>query len=116
MPLPPAANPPVGELASPRRVTWLASSHCLARNLRRAVETVARRYGPVIVNSTCRTRSRNRRVGGAGHSYHLTGNAVDLRVRGNIRGAAAYLRNVVGGYKHYGRGRFHVDNGPRRYF
>lgn len=30
------------------------------------------------VTSWCRTEKRNREVGGAEHSYHLTGEAVDL--------------------------------------
>jgi len=47
-------------------------------------------------------------------SYHLTGDAADIRIWGNVRGAARYLRTVVGGYKHYGGGLFHIDTGPRR--
>lgn len=93
---------------------WSASAGCLAGNLRAAVYEVARRAGRVRVNSTCRSRSRNRRVGGASRSWHLTGQAVDLRVFGNIRAAAAYLRSRGGGYKHYGGGLFHIDNGPKR--
>jgi uncharacterized protein YcbK (DUF882 family) len=82
--------------------------------LRAIVYETARRFGRVRVNSTCRSRSRNRRVGGASRSWHLTGQAVDLRVFGNIRGAAGYLRSAAGGYKHYGGGLFHIDNGPNR--
>jgi uncharacterized protein YcbK (DUF882 family) len=68
----------------------------------------------VTVNSTCRSTARNRAVGGAGHSYHLTGNAADIRIRGNIRAAAVYLRGAAGGFKHYGGGLFHIDTGPHR--
>lgn len=96
-------------------VAWRASSSCLASNLRNVIERVAS-YGPVTVNSTCRSRAHNRRVGGASRSWHLTGNAADLRVRGNWRAAMAYLRGSVGGFKHYGGGLFHIDNGPKRRF
>jgi uncharacterized protein YcbK (DUF882 family) len=71
-------------------------------------------FGSVTVNSTCRSTARNRAVGGAGHSYHLTGNAADIRIRGNIRAAAVYLRGAAGGFKHYGGGLFHIDTGPHR--
>jgi uncharacterized protein YcbK (DUF882 family) len=71
----------------------------------------------VTVNSTCRSASRNRRVGGAKRSWHLTGNAADFRVRGaSVRSVYSYLRGMVGGMKHYGGGLFHIDNGPRRAF
>ena len=59
-------------------------------------------------------RRHNRRVGGARRSWHLTGNAADIRIWGNVRAAARYLRSVAGGYKHYGGGLFHIDTGPRR--
>jgi uncharacterized protein YcbK (DUF882 family) len=77
---------------------------------------VASMFGGVTVNSTCRSRGHNRRVGGASHSHHLTGNAVDFRVRGNWRGVWAFLRSSggVGGMKHYGGGLFHIDTGARR--
>jgi hypothetical protein len=95
-------------------ITWVASARCLNGRLKSAIHHVARTYGRVRVSSTCRTRSRNRRVGGARTSYHLTGNAADFRVFGNVRGAARYLRSLAGGYKHYGGGLFHIDTGPRR--
>lgn len=95
-------------------VNWVASSRCLAARLRATINYVARNYGRVRVNSTCRSRRHNRRVGGAGRSYHIGGRAADIRIFGNIRAAARYLRRVVGGYKHYGGGRFHIDTGPKR--
>ena len=97
-----------------RGVRWVASSRCLNGRLKAAINHVARNYGRVRVNSTCRSRKRNRRAGGARRSYHLSGNAADIRVWGNVRAAARYLRRIAGGYKHYGGGLFHIDTGPRR--
>lgn len=97
-------------------IRWAASSGCLNSGLRSVVAGVASVFGGVTVNSTCRSRGHNRRVGGARHSHHLTGNAVDFRVRGNWRGVWAYLKSSggVGGLKHYGGGLFHIDTGARR--
>ncbi|MFM9848534.1 MAG: D-Ala-D-Ala carboxypeptidase family metallohydrolase [Hyphomicrobiaceae bacterium] len=97
-------------------IRWAASSGCLNSGLRSVVASVASLFGGVTVNSTCRSRGHNRRVGGARQSHHLSGNAVDFRVRGNWRGVWAYLRGSggVGGLKHYGRGLFHIDTGSRR--
>lgn len=96
------------------RIKWVASRSCLTKRLHAAIRHVALNYGRVRVNSTCRSRRHNRRVGGARRSWHLKGRAADIRVFGNIRKAARYLRRVVGGYKHYGGGLFHIDTGPRR--
>ncbi|MGD9668563.1 MAG: YcbK family protein [Hyphomicrobiaceae bacterium] len=97
-------------------VSWSASSSCLNAALRGVVHQVAAQFGSLRVNSTCRSKSHNRRVGGARHSHHIGGNAVDFRVFGNVRAVASYLRSngSVGGYKHYGGGLFHIDTGPRR--
>ncbi|NQX79497.1 MAG: DUF882 domain-containing protein [Hyphomicrobiaceae bacterium] len=95
-------------------VIWAASSQCLNERLKMAIYHVARNWGQVRVNSTCRSRKHNQLVGGAKHSYHLTGKAADIRVWGDIRAAARYLRKTAGGYKHYGGGLFHIDIGPRR--
>ncbi|MDX2307643.1 MAG: D-Ala-D-Ala carboxypeptidase family metallohydrolase [Hyphomicrobium sp.] len=97
-------------------VRWVASSGCLNGMLIGVVQQVAANYGSVTVSSTCRSKSHNRKVGGAHKSHHLTGNAVDFRVHGNWRAAAAYLRGHggIGGFKHYGGGLFHIDTGPRR--
>ena len=96
-------------------VRWVASSSCLDGALHSVIASLAS-FGTVTVSSTCRSHSHNRRVGGARKSHHLTGNAVDFRLRGNVRGAMVYLRSsgVVGGLKHYGGGLFHIDTGPRR--
>lgn len=110
-------------LAAPRPslsgggIAWRANSGCLASNLRSIVSSVAANYGAVTVNSTCRSARHNRRVGGARKSWHLTGNAVDFRVATSAVGRLfAHLRGMVGGIKHYGGGRFHIDNGPKRTF
>jgi hypothetical protein len=97
-------------------VRWVASSGCLDGSLKSVVYQVAANYGPVTVNSTCRSTGRNRAVGGAPRSKHLSGDAVDFRVRGNVGAVYAYLKSVgsVGGLKHYGGGLFHIDNGERR--
>ena len=95
-------------------IKWAASSRCIPERLHAAINHVARHYGWVRVNSTCRSRRHNRRVGGAPHSYHLRGRAADIRVFGNVRAAARYLRRIAGGYKHYGGGLFHIDTGPKR--
>lgn len=96
------------------RVQWVASSGCVPARLKAAINHVALNFGRVRVNSTCRSRSNNRRVGGATRSLHLSGQAADIRIFGNIGGAARYLRQVVGGFRHYGGGLFHIDTGPRR--
>jgi hypothetical protein len=96
------------------RINWRANRRCLAARLRATINHVARHYGRVRVISTCRSRRHNRRVGGARQSYHIGGRAADIRVFGNVRAAARYLRRASGGYKHYGGGRFHVDTGPKR--
>jgi Peptidase M15 len=97
-------------------INWIASSSCLNGTLRGIVSHVAANYGSVTVNSTCRSSERNRNVGGAPKSYHLSGDAVDFRVHGNVSGAVAYLSGRSGGYKHMGGGLFHVDTGPTRRF
>jgi hypothetical protein len=94
---------------------WKASPRCLNSALRRIVGEVARKFGPVTVNSTCRSARHNAAVGGAHHSYHIGGNAVDFSVKRNVRAAHAFLKNQksVGGLKYYGS-HFHIDTGPRR--
>lgn len=97
-------------------ITWQASSNCLSGSLRRVINDVVANFGPVTVTSTCRSASQNRAAGGADHSYHLNGEAVDFRTDGNTAAVYAHLsaNGGVGGLKHYGGGLFHIDTGPRR--
>jgi hypothetical protein len=97
-------------------IHWRASAGCLAAPLRAVLDRVAAEFGPLTVNSTCRSRRHNARVGGAPRSYHLSGDAVDFRVRSQFGDVLAFLRRMrtVGGVAHYGNGVFHIDTGPRR--
>lgn len=95
-------------------IRWVANSGCLDGSLRGVIARVAAQFGSVTVNSTCRSRRHNARVGGASRSMHLTGNAADFRVHGNWGAASSFIRGMVGGFKHYGGGLFHIDTGPRR--
>jgi hypothetical protein len=98
------------------RIHWRASAACLATPLRTVLDRVAAEFGPLTVNSTCRSRRHNVRVGGAPRSYHLTGHAVDFRVRSRFAEVLSFLKRTrtVGGVSHYGNGVFHIDTGPRR--
>jgi len=97
-------------------VRWVASSGCIPGSLKSVIYQVASNFGPVTVSSTCRSKSRNAAVGGASKSYHLSGEAADFRVHGNVSATYAFLKSngSVGGLKHYGGGLFHIDTGPRR--
>ena len=95
-------------------ITWIASASCLDSGLRSVLAQVASRFGSVTVNSTCRSASHNRSVGGASKSWHLTGDAADFRIHGNWGAASSFLRSAAGGFKHYGGGLFHIDTGPKR--
>jgi len=96
-------------------VKWNGLDDCLNPTLRGVLDQVANRFGPVSVNSTCRSVRHNAAVGGARRSHHIGGNAVDFSVNGNARAVHAFLSNQrsVGGLKYYGS-HFHIDTGPRR--
>lgn len=89
---------------------------CLPNDLMNVIYDVAEKFGEVQVLSTFRDPERNRRVGGATHSYHLRCQAIDFRVRGRTQGLLQYLaaREEVGGLKRYPLGFYHIDTGPRR--
>jgi hypothetical protein len=97
-------------------VRWSASSGCLNATLRQVLAEVGRNFGSVTVNSTCRSRQHNAKVGGAPRSLHLSGDAVDFRTTGETRAVLAFLggHRALGGLKHYADGHFHIDTGPRR--
>ena len=111
-PLDPAKLPPLSRSG----IEWRASADCLAAPLRDVLADLTANFGPFRVNSTCRSKRHNARVGGAPRSYHLTGNAVDFRISADARDVLAFLakKRTVGGLKHYGGGVFHIDTGPRR--
>ena len=89
---------------------------CVPGQLKTVLGEVSRKFGPVEVNSTHRSSGNNRRVGGRKGSYHLRCAAVDFRVRGSSKGLTRFLANhkLVGGYKRYSSGFYHIDTGPKR--
>jgi len=93
-----------------------ASWKCVPSRLKKVIAQVRRRYGAVTINSTYRSRRRNRRAGGKKKSYHLHCRAVDFRVRGRTRGLTRFLARhpLVGGWKRYPSGFYHIDTGPKR--
>lgn len=109
-----AAPKPERSISGGGGIRWVASSGCLNGTLRGVLSQIASRFGAVTVNSTCRSRRHNARVGGATRSMHLTGDAADFRIRGNWGAASGFIRSLVGGFKHYGGGLFHIDTGSRR--
>jgi hypothetical protein len=117
-PLAPDDQPDPSQLPSlaGESIRWIASPDCLAKPLRAVLAEVAANFGPLRVNSTCRSKRHNAKVGGATRSYHLTGSAVDFRISGAVQPVLDFLtgKRTVGGLKHYGFGVFHIDTGPRR--
>lgn len=97
-------------------VKYNAPSHCVPGRLKAVLSQVSAKYGPITVNSTVRSRSKNRSVGGKSKSMHLSCNAVDFRVHGSTKGLISYLASnkSVGGLKRYSSGFYHIDTGPRR--
>lgn len=93
-----------------------APTRCLPGNLLTVIADLAAKFGPVSIESTHRSQTRNRRAGGARHSLHLACRAIDFRVKARARGVMAYLssRPEVGGLKRYRNGIIHIDNGARR--
>ncbi len=89
---------------------------CVPGRLKAVLGQVARKYGRVTINSTNRSKVLNRKVGGKRGSYHLKCAAVDFRVNGSTKGLIRFLANhdLVGGYKRYGSGFYHIDTGPKR--
>ena len=46
------------------------------------LQAVRDQFGPVVITSGCRCPSHNKRIGGAPKSYHMTGQAADIRAVG----------------------------------
>ncbi len=97
-------------------VTYQDTKWCVPRKLKRVLNNVARRYGPVTVHSTKRWWLENWLKGGARNSLHLKCRAVDFSVDADPASVIAYLKSqpAVGGYKYYPSGFYHIDTGPRR--
>ncbi len=89
---------------------------CVPGRLKAVLGQVARKYGRVTINSTHRSRVYNRKIGGKRGSYHLKCQAVDFRVHGSTKGLTGFLarHDLVGGYKRYSSGFYHIDTGPKR--
>jgi hypothetical protein len=97
-------------------IDYKAPAKCVPERLRNVLNRVSAKYGPITVNSTVRSRSRNRSVGGREKSYHLNCQAVDFRVHAGASGLIGFLSSAkdVGGLKRYPAGYYHIDTGPRR--
>ena len=92
---------------------------CLKPKLVKLLKKVERHYGrPVIVTSGYRSKSYNRRVGGARKSQHMYCNAADIRVPGVSKAKLARFAKTlpgIGGVGIYCRSSYvHLDVGPRR--
>lgn len=99
-----------------QRIHYNAPSKCVPARLKKALKTVAAKFGPITVSSTYRSPAKNRKIGGKSKSWHLKCGAVDFRVHGKTRGLLSYLKanKNVGGYKRYKSGFYHIDVGPKR--
>lgn len=91
----------------------------LGADLKSLLTAIETQFGKKpLVTSGCRTPERNRAVGGAPRSYHLTCSAADIVIPGvakeAIRAYALSLpgRGGVGTYCHLDI--VHIDSGPRR--
>lgn len=89
---------------------------CLPPVVRRALNDVAMRFGPILVRSTDRGNGRFVRTDDWRGSYHKDCRAADFRVSGNGAAVIAFLRMrpELGGVKRYRNGLIHIDDGPRR--
>ncbi len=96
-----------------------ARSAGLNPRLRNLLGMVTSRFGkPVTITSGCRSRTANRRAGGAHDSLHLSCMAADIRIEGvSERALLAVARGLPGrgGVGSYCRNSIvHIDVGPRR--
>ena len=120
LPHPMLNTPALAGLAEPRLTLAAAGGMGrLNRRLVRLLRQVERRFGrPVLISSGCRSRSHNRRIGGAPASWHLRCMAADFKVAGVSKSALLrYVRSMPGrgGIGTYCRtAAVHLDVGPPR--
>ena len=82
-------------------------------NLLRMLDHLRRSYGePIIVTSGYRTKEENERIGGVENSSHLTGNAVDIKVKSSRDRYYLIKLALVVGFTRIGIGEdfLHLDN------
>ena len=70
----------------------------LTRLARRLQELRDRLGKPIRINSALRSVAKNRAVGGARGSYHLTGLAADVQISAADQRALGLEKNWIGGY------------------
>ncbi len=92
---------------------------CFPARLKKLIRRVEKRYGKrLVVTSGHRSRSHNRRIGGARRSQHVHCKAVDFRIPGvNKYSLARYVKSLpgIGGVGTYcGKSTIHMDVGPKR--
>ena len=77
----------LGELTKTSHKVYNIPSHEAIENLKRlcvGLEALRERAGaPIVINSGYRSPQLNRKIGGQPNSNHLTGCAVDIRVKNN---------------------------------
>lgn len=110
------STPQLAAVPRGNRIHYNAPSNCVPSRLKAVLKEVAKKYGPITVNSTVRSPSRNRKIGGKRGSLHLKCAAIDFRVHAPTKGLISFLRKhkYVGGYKRYKSGFYHIDTGPKR--
>ena len=109
--------------ADPRSLIRTTSSSKSLKRLKPAVlkllVRVQTHFGkPLHIVSGCRSKSHNRRIGGAGRSQHLHCNAVDFQIPGVSKAKlSVFIKRMRGrgGVGTYCRSSYvHLDAGPRR--
>ena len=95
------------------------SAHGLHPRLRSVLAQVQNHFHrPLVIVSGCRSRTHNRQIGGAEHSWHLHCQAADIEIKGVNKYVLA--RFAAGLQKRGGIGTYcndrsvHIDIGPRR--
>jgi zinc D-Ala-D-Ala carboxypeptidase len=71
---------------------------------------------PFVINSGIRSPERNAQVGGSPNSAHLTGHAVDIRVRSGSERLKVVMSCLEAGFQRIGVGNgfVHVDTDQRK--